>query len=184
MNQSLPKDIFLEYYLNLDIPTLSHYCQVDSKARDICNSEYFWRKKLQRDFPYKTYPLNREMARQIYIDAYHDRQKKLTERFRSQRESEEEHDFETLLQHRWSNYLGSIAVLPLDQAKKELNKYSKGQLLNFIRGYQIDPRDQPIEAKTRDELIEILLNEIKPQVDEQGYIIERYPSQFRRRMMW
>ena len=87
MNHSLPTDIFYEYYLDLDLPTLSQYCQVDSNIRDICRSEKFWRRKLEKDFPYKSYPLNKEMAKQIYIDAYQENRRNLNERSRSQQET-------------------------------------------------------------------------------------------------
>lgn len=50
--QQVPKDIRIKIALELSPPDLIHFCATERKQnRDICNSETFWRLKLEKDYP-------------------------------------------------------------------------------------------------------------------------------------
>lgn len=60
MNE-LPREIQFETFLSLPYEEIIKYCQTSGTALEICNSEVFWRTKLQRDSPgsLNLYPLVR-----------------------------------------------------------------------------------------------------------------------------
>ena len=51
--QTLPKDVTIEMALNLSPPDLVSFCSASKTQNRVCNSDDFWRRKLQRDYPEK-----------------------------------------------------------------------------------------------------------------------------------
>lgn len=50
--EGLPKDVLMETALNLSPPDLISLCATNKKQNDaLCNSEIFWRRKLEKDYP-------------------------------------------------------------------------------------------------------------------------------------
>ena len=56
----LPNETVFDILLNVDIRTLLSLCQSNQYARNICDDEYFWSIKFQRDFPYVDVPYMEE----------------------------------------------------------------------------------------------------------------------------
>ena len=74
--EGLPKDVLMETALNLSPPDLISFCATGSRQNEaLCNSEIFWRRKLERDYPeeflefYKSgYPV--ENPKRKYINRF------------------------------------------------------------------------------------------------------------------
>ena len=49
--ESLPKDVAIEMALNLSAPDLISLCSTSKTQNRICNSNDFWRRKLEKDYP-------------------------------------------------------------------------------------------------------------------------------------
>ena len=49
--ESLPKDVAIEMALNLSPPDLINFCSASKAQNRICNSNDFWRRKLDKDYP-------------------------------------------------------------------------------------------------------------------------------------
>jgi hypothetical protein len=48
--ETLPKDVRIEIAMNLKPYELINFCVTEKKqSKEICESEFFWRRKLQRD---------------------------------------------------------------------------------------------------------------------------------------
>lgn len=55
--------------MEMDLPDLLNFCLLSKKTQRICQKNYFWRRKLQRDFPveYAQLPPGNQNYRQIYM---------------------------------------------------------------------------------------------------------------------
>ena len=49
--ESLPKDVVIEMALNLSPVDLIRFCSASKAQNRICNSNDFWRRKLDKDYP-------------------------------------------------------------------------------------------------------------------------------------
>ena len=49
--ESLPKDVMAEMALNLSAPDVIKFCSASKSQNRICNSNDFWRRKLEKDYP-------------------------------------------------------------------------------------------------------------------------------------
>ena len=73
--EKLPKDIAIEMALNLSPPDLINFCSASKTQNRVCNSDYFWRKKLEKDYPEELlefYETGSPIAnpRQVYINKF------------------------------------------------------------------------------------------------------------------
>ena len=73
--QTLPKDVAIEMALNLSAPDLISFCSASKSQNRICNSNDFWRRKLEKDYPeellqfYQTgEPVNN--PKEVYINKF------------------------------------------------------------------------------------------------------------------
>lgn len=54
---TLPDEIIERMLLNLDYNSISNYCKTESRVRNICHDETFWRRKISHDYDdYYTHP--------------------------------------------------------------------------------------------------------------------------------
>ncbi len=67
--ESLPKDVTMEMALNLSPPALINFCTSSKKSNQVCNSDSFWRRKLEKDYPKEFYKTEKPIVnpKQIYI---------------------------------------------------------------------------------------------------------------------
>ena len=67
--ESLPKDVAIEMALNLSPPDLINFCATSKTQNRVCNSNDFWRRKLEKDYPevLKTTDKIIEYPREVYI---------------------------------------------------------------------------------------------------------------------
>lgn len=49
--ETLPKDVAIEMALNLSPPDFISFCSTSKAQNRICNSNDFWRRKLEKDYP-------------------------------------------------------------------------------------------------------------------------------------
>ena len=49
--ETLPNELNVRLFLEMDYPTLMNLCQGNRQIYDFCQSEYFWQQKLFRDYP-------------------------------------------------------------------------------------------------------------------------------------
>ena len=64
--ESLPKDVAIEIALNLSPADLIRFCSASKAQNRICNSNDFWRRKLNKDYP-ETKDKIIEYPREVYI---------------------------------------------------------------------------------------------------------------------
>ena len=73
--ESLPKDVVIEMALNLSPDDLINLCSVSKSLNRICNSNDFWRRKLEKDYPEEVFhsyitEIPIENPKQIYINKF------------------------------------------------------------------------------------------------------------------
>ena len=73
--ESLPKDVAIEMALNLSPPDLVRLCSASKAQNRICNSNDFWRRKLEKDYPEEVFhsyvtEIPIENPKQIYINKF------------------------------------------------------------------------------------------------------------------
>ena len=73
--ESLPKDVMAEMALNLSAPDLISLCSASKSQNRICNSNDFWRRKLEKDYPEELFEFYKsgtpvENPKQVYINKF------------------------------------------------------------------------------------------------------------------
>lgn len=49
--ENLSPEILFKILLNTDYHSILNYCSANSSIRNLCSDEYFWKRKLDRDYP-------------------------------------------------------------------------------------------------------------------------------------
>ena len=73
--ETLPKDVAIEMALNLSAPDFISFCSASKAQNRVCNSNDFWRRKLERDYPeelLESYQTGEPIAnpREVYINKF------------------------------------------------------------------------------------------------------------------
>ena len=73
--ETLPKDVAIEMALNLSPPDLISFCSSSKTQNRICNSNDFWRRKLEKDYPEELFEFYKsgtpvENPKQVYINKF------------------------------------------------------------------------------------------------------------------
>ena len=127
--ETLPKDVRMEIALDLSPPDLIRFCTTETKQnKEICESETFWRQKLEKDYPEEllyfydnNIPVNN--PKKLYIDKF------------------------TFLSSEIENYVDEFIHLFLEKISKYLTKQYKEDLFNVI----FDVYSQILKEKAFDE---------------------------------
>lgn len=140
--ETLPKDVLIEMALNLSPPDLISFC-ASSKTQNkiICQSETFWRRKLQKDYPeeflnfYQTgNPIKN--PREVYINRF------------------------TLISREIENFVDEFIDKVFPEFKKFLNKDYKSGLYKAVYSIYEEAKQLDVDDDYDDNLWDIINNYI------------------------